>query len=241
MADLIVRVQDLTKKFENTVAVDNISLEIGSGEIVGLLGPNGAGKTTLIHMLLGILLPSQGSIQIFGLDLASHREEILAHANFSSAYVMMPMSLSPWQNLNVFAKLYNIPHSGEKIEWALKKMEIWDLKDRATRGLSSGQISRLNLAKAILNDPELLLLDEPTASMDPDIADKTRRILKEIQKEHRMTILYTSHNMAEVETMAERVFFLNKGKIVAEGSPKELQNKFNQGTLEEVFLKIART
>ncbi|MBI4056172.1 MAG: ABC transporter ATP-binding protein [Elusimicrobia bacterium] len=244
MPEPIIKIKGLTKKFrdgQETLAVDHLSFEIYSGEIVGLLGPNGAGKTTLIHMLLGVLLPTEGSIEIFGMDLSRSREAILSETNFSSAYTMMPMSLTPFQNLNIFARLYGVQQSRQKIEWALKKMEIWDLRDRTTRGLSSGQISRLNLAKAILNDPKLLLLDEPTASMDPDIADKTRHILKEIQRERQMTILYTSHNMVEVETMADRILFLQKGKIVAEGSPQALRSQFQKGTLEEVFLKIART
>ncbi len=217
-----------------------MSLSIGRGEIVGLLGPNGAGKTTLIHILLGLILPTRGEVRLFGLDMPRQRQEILRRANFSSAYVQMPLSLTPRQNLEVFGRLYGLRSPGEKAQALLRRLEILETADRPTRALSSGQLSRLNLAKALLNDPELLLLDEPTASMDPDIADKTRAILKEIQRERRMTFLYTSHNMREVETMASRVLFLHQGRLVAEGSPQELARHFSEPDLEKVFLRIAR-
>ena len=236
----IVEVSGLTKDFNGRRALADLSLSIGRGEIVGLLGPNGAGKTTLIHILLGLILPTRGEVRLFGLDMPRQRQEILRRANFSSAYVQMPLSLTPRQNLEVFGRLYGLRSPGEKAQALLRRLEILETADRPTRALSSGQLSRLNLAKALLNDPELLLLDEPTASMDPDIADKTRAILKEIQRERRMTFLYTSHNMREVETMASRVLFLHQGRLVAEGSPQELARHFSEPDLEKVFLRIAR-
>ncbi len=238
--EAVVQVQGLVKAFNGHRAVDGVSLEVRRGEIVGLLGPNGAGKTTLIHTLLGLIRPSQGSTRIFGLEMPARRQEILLRTNFSSAYVQMPMSLTPRQNLRVFGRLYGVSRLDERVEEVLGRFEVRDMADRPTRALSAGQVSRLNLAKALLNDPELLLLDEPTASMDPDIADKTRETLRRIQRERGMAVLYTSHNMREVERLADRVLFMNRGKIVAEGSPRELVAHFEEEDLEKVFLKIAR-
>ena len=236
----VVEIRGLTKTFNGHRAVDAFSLDVERGEILGLLGPNGAGKTTLIHMLLGLILPAEGTIRIFGLQMPRDRQAILKRCNFSSAYVQMPLSLTPRQNLLVFGRLYDVPRPAEKADELLRRMEIRDMADRPTRALSSGQVSRLNLAKALLNDPELLLLDEPTASMDPDIADKTRAILKDIQRERGITLVYTSHNMREVEALATRVLFLNKGRVVAQGSPRDLLSRFAEEDLEKVFLKIAR-
>ena len=237
---VIIEVDHLTKDFDHYRVIDDLCFTINSGEIVGLLGPNGAGKTTLIHMLLGLLLPTRGEIRIFGMDMPQDRSRILQRANFSSAYVQMPFSLTPLQNLEIAGRLYGVRKAKEKARELLRLMGIEAMSDRPTRALSSGQLSRLNLAKSLINDPELLLLDEPTASMDPDIADQTRVILKKIQKEKNMTILYTSHNMKEVEAMADRILFLHKGFIVAEGSPKDLVSHFKEEDLEQVFLKIAR-
>jgi ABC-2 type transport system ATP-binding protein len=236
----VLEAADVRKKFDGHVAVDGVSFRVEPGETVGLLGPNGAGKTTLIHMLLGLILPSEGSIRIFGLEMPERRQEILARSNFSSAYVQMPLSLTPRQNLEVFARLYGVERSSRRVSELLERFALEDHADRPTRALSSGQISRLNLAKSLLNSPELLLLDEPTASMDPDMADKTRAILGEYRRERKMTVLYTSHNMREVETLATRVLFIHKGRIAAEGSPKELAARFGEGDLEKMFLRIAR-
>ena len=241
MADeTIVEVSSLVKRFDGHLAVDDISLSINKGEIVGLLGPNGAGKTTLIHMLLGLIRPSAGSISIFGLPMPERRQRILSRANFSSAYVQLPLSLTARQNLRVFGGLYGVNNVDSRAKALLARFEIEAMADRPTRALSAGQISRLNLAKALLNDPELLLLDEPTASMDPDIADKTRETIKAIQRERGITVLYTSHNMREVERLADRVLFLHHGKIVASGSPKDLLARYEEQDLEQVFLRIAR-
>ena len=237
---IAIEVQELGKDFYGRRAVDKLDFQVRTGEILGLLGPNGAGKTTLIHMLLGLLIPTRGSIRIFGLGMPEHRQEILARVNFTSAYVQMPLSLTPRQNLKVFARLYGVSNPNRKIEELLRRMEIADHSDRPTRGLSSGQISRLSLAKSLLNDPEILFLDEPTSSMDPDIADKTRAILRDVHREQGMTLVYTSHNMLEIESMATRVLFLNEGSVVAEGSPADLARQFGEDTLEKVFLKITR-
>lgn len=237
----VLAVEGLRKEFNGYAALDGVSFALKKGEIVGLLGPNGAGKTTLIHSLLGLLVPTSGSIRVFGMELERDRQSILQRANFSSAYTQMPLSLSPFQNLYVFARLYGVAQPRRKAEELLERMEIAQMAHGTTRALSSGQVSRLNLAKSLLNDPELLLLDEPTASMDPDIADKTRKILKAIQRERAITILYTSHNMREIEEMADRVLFLHHGKLVAQGTSKELAALFKLDDLEQVFLKIART
>ena len=236
----IIEVSSLTKIFSGNKAVDNISFEVYQGEILGLLGPNGAGKTTTLQMLLGLTTPTSGDIMIFGLDISHHREKILQDVNFSSSYISMPYSLTIMENLIVFARLYGVKKHKEKIAGLLKDFEIEDIKDRAVRSLSTGQITRVCLVKALLNDPKILFLDEPTASLDPDIADKTRRLLKKIQKEKGLSILYTSHNMKEMEDMSDRIIFLDKGKIIAAGRPEEVLTKFKVENLEDVFIKIAR-
>ena len=236
----IIEVNSLTKTFNGNKAVDNISFEVYQGEILGLLGPNGAGKTTTLQMLLGLTTPTSGDIMIFGLDISHHREKILQDVNFSSSYISMPYSLTIMENLIVFARLYWVKNPKEKIAGLLKDFEIEDIKDRAVRSLSTGQITRVCLVKALLNDPRILFLDEPTASLDPDIADKTRRLLKKIQKEKGLSILYTSHNMKEMEDMSDRIIFLDKGKIIAAGRPEEVLTKFKVENLEDVFIKIAR-
>ena len=236
----IIEVSSLTKIFSGNKAVDNISFEVYQGEILGLLGPNGAGKTTTLQMLLGLTTPTSGDIMIFGLDISHHREKILQDVNFSSSYISMPYSLTIMENLIVFARLYGVKKHKEKIAGLLKDFEIEDIKDRAVRSLSTGQITRVCLVKALLNDPRILFLDEPTASLDPDIADKTRRLLKKIQKEKGLSILYTSHNMKEMEDMSDRIIFLDKGKIIAAGRPEEVLTKFKVENLEDVFIKIAR-
>jgi ABC-2 type transport system ATP-binding protein len=235
-----IKVKDLTKVYDGTTAVDRVSFEVSEGEIVGLLGPNGAGKTTILQMLLGTLVPTSGQIEILGLPLDRHREEILRQVNFSSTYVSMPNSLTVTENLMVFARLYGISKPQQRIEELLKVFEIESLQKKLAGTLSTGQLTRLCLAKALLNRPKILFLDEPTASLDPDIADKTRKLLKEIRLNSQVTILYTSHNMQEMEEMCDRIIFLNKGMIIAVGTPKELIDQFGKETLEEVFLKVAR-
>ena len=205
-----------------------------------MLGPNGAGKTTIIQMMLGLITPSSGKIEILGMDLARHRLAILNRVNFSSAYVYLPSNLTVWENLNVFARLYNIKNPRSKIEELLEFFEIADTIDHRTGALSTGQLTRLNLAKALLNEPEILFLDEPTSSLDPEIADRVRRLLRYIQTERGMSVVYTSHNMREVEEMCSRVLFLYKGKILIEGTPGDIKKQANAGSLEDVFITIAR-
>jgi ABC-2 type transport system ATP-binding protein len=240
MAKTVIRVQDLTKIFDGTTAVDRVTFEVPEGEIMGLLGPNGAGKTTILQMLLSALIPTSGQIEILGLPLKHHREEILRQVNFSSTYVSMPNSLTVVENLMVFARLYGVRESQKRIQQLLKIFEIEHLQKKLAGTLSTGQLTRLCLAKALLNNPKILFLDEPTASLDPDIADKTRKLLKEIRQDSQVTILYTSHNMREMEELCDRILFLNKGRIIAVGTPKELIDQFGKENLEEVFLKVAR-
>ena len=241
MSEVVVEVKDLTKSFNGTVAVDRLSFDVQRGEILGLLGANGAGKTTAMHMILGLITPSAGSVRIFGKDMQKNRIEILQRSNFSSAYANLPTNLRVWQNLYVFAKVYGVNDYRKNIDRLTEMFEIAHLKKSVTGQLSSGEATRLNLCKALLNDPELLMLDEPTASLDPDIADKVRKLLRSIQREKGMTVLYTSHNMRDIEEVCDRVLFVAKGRKIAEGTPKEVIEKFKQKSLEDVFIRIARS
>ena len=240
MFEPVVEVNGLTKVFKSLKAVDNVSFDIYPGEILGLLGPNGAGKTTIIHMLLGLTTPSSGDINVFGFDLKKNREKIIQDVNFSSSYASMPNSLTVKENLKVFARLYKVKKKEKRISELLKIFEIEAIEDKLVRHISSGHQTRLNLAKALINNPKILFLDEPTASLDPDIADKTRSLLKSIKKNRNLSILYTSHNMKEMEEMSDRIIFLHKGRIIAEGRPEEIIRDFRRKNLEEVFLKVAR-
>ncbi|MDH7513189.1 MAG: ABC transporter ATP-binding protein [Clostridiales bacterium] len=240
MADPIVEVTRLTKFFKTLKAVDEVSFRLEPGEILGFLGPNGAGKTTIIHMLLGLTTPTSGSIKVFGLDLEKHRSEILQQANFSSTYVSMPYSLTVKESLEVFAWLYDVRRKEEKISELLRIFEMEGIRNKEVRHLSSGLITRLNLAKALINSPKVLFLDEPTASLDPDIADKTRTLLRRIKKERGISIIYTSHNMKEMEEISDRIIFLHKGRIIASGKPADVVQSFRRQNLEEVFLQLAR-
>ncbi len=235
-----IEVNNLVKTFGKVHAVNNISFSIEEGKITGFLGPNGAGKTTTIQMLLDLVTPTSGSIKIFGKELHKNREEILGKINFSSPYVSLPGNLKVWENLYTFARLYGVKDVKKKVDELATFFGIKKMMNKMTSSLSTGQLTRLNLAKALLNDPKLLLLDEPTSSLDPDIADRTRKLLKRIQKEKKVTILYTSHNMDEVEELCDRVIFLQKGKIVDDDSPHKLKKKYGFNDLNEVFLKIAR-
>jgi ABC-2 type transport system ATP-binding protein len=238
----LLYVKNLSKSFNSFQAVKNVSFELCPGEILGLLGPNGAGKTTIIHMLLGLTSPTSGGIRIFGLnpEKPKHREKILNRMNFSSTYVAMPYSLTLRESLMVFARLYGVKKARAKIDYLIEQFELKEAADRPVRTLSSGQMTRLNLAKAFINNPEILLLDEPTASLDPDIADRTRRYLIDAKLKRKMAILYTSHNMQEMEQISDRLLFLQNGEIIARGSPEELVAKFRGESLEDVFLKVAR-
>lgn len=218
----ILTVTDLSKKFKKFQAVDNISFELKEGEILGMLGPNGAGKTTTIQMLLGILTPTSGSIEYFGKNLLKHREDILERINFSSTYTNLPWDLTIKESLTFVSYLYDIKYRGERIKQLSKIFDLEELLPKRMRELSSGQITRVNMAKAFINSPKILLLDEPTASLDPETADLIRKILLKEQKESGISIILTSHNMSEVEEVCQRVIFINEGKIIANDTPDNL-------------------
>lgn len=235
MENFVLEAKNLTKDFDGFLAVDNISFEIEKGEILGLLGPNGAGKTTTIMMLLGLIKPTEGKIKIFGLDFWPNREKILNMVNFSSAYTFLPGRLTVFENLYVFASLYGVSRPSQKIKTLLENLELFDLKNQPTESLSSGEATRLNLCKALINDPQLLFLDEPTASLDPDIAQKVRELLFKIRAERNISILYTSHNMEEITQMCDRVIFLDRGKIVASDTPLNLTKMIKDSFLTITF------
>jgi len=241
MSHNIVEVRNLSKQFGNTTAVNNISFSVKAGEVVGLLGANGAGKTTTMHMLLGLTTPTHGSIKIFGKDMPAQRVPILQRMNFASAYQALPFNLKVWENLFIFAEIYKVKNSKKKIQDLLEIFELSHLHNQRTGRLSSGEQTRLSLCKAFLNDPELLLLDEPTASLDPDLADKARKALSALHKQTGMTIIKTSHNMIDVHELCDRILFMQQGQIIAEGSAQEILEQYGSKTLEDVFITIART
>lgn len=236
----ILTVKNLSKSFNGVQAVRNVSFSVAKGEIVGLLGSNGAGKTTTIQMILGLIKPTRGTITVFGKDLETHKMEILSEVNFSSAYISLPGNLKVWENLYTFARLYGVKNYKKRVGELASFFEIKPLLSKLYVRLSSGQATRVNLAKALLNSPKLLFLDEPTSSLDPDIADRVRKLLKRIQKEQHLAILYTTHNMIEVEELCDRAIFIHQGKIVTEGTPQQLIKRFGLKDLNEVFIKIAR-
>lgn len=240
MGDPVLQVSDLTKRFGKVTSVDGISFDLPAGEILGLLGANGAGKTTAINMILGIVSPTAGRIEVFGKELASNRVPTLRRMNFCSTYTQLPGNLRVWQNLKVFGKLYRVKNLSQRIDEVLEMLEISHLRNRVSGELSAGESTRLNLCKALMNRPELLLLDEPTASLDPDIADKVRKVVKRIRDEEGTTILYTSHNMRDVEEVCDRVIFMHKGKILFGGTTEEMLQHFEEESLEDVFIRVAR-
>ncbi len=236
----VIEIKNLTKTFGDFTAVDELSFSIEEGKITALLGPNGAGKTTTIQMLLDIITPTSGEIKIFGKEYKDNKEYILSNINFSSPYVALPSNLTVFENLLTFARLYSVKNPKQKIKELALFFEIEHLLSRITASLSTGQLTRVNLTKAFINNPKLLLLDEATASLDPDIADKTRKTLKRLQEEKGVSILYTSHNMAEIEEICDYVIFINNGKIREQGTPEELLKKFGHKDLNDVFITIAR-
>lgn len=236
----VLRVTQLTKRFGTFTAVSEVSFDIQPGEILGLLGPNGAGKTTTIQMLLGLITPTAGSIHMFGMDFSVEREAILQQVNFASTYLSLPQALTVEENLWIIARLYGLSQIPRRVEQIIKRLEMEAFRHKVTRKLSSGQLTRLTLAKALLTEPKILFLDEPTASLDPDIAHKIRAVLKEERRSSGMSILYTSHNMREMEEMSDRIIFLQGGKLVADGTASEIVTRFGQEDLEEVFLELAR-
>lgn len=237
MGKIILEVNNLRKKFGNYFAVNDVSFNVKEGEIVGLLGPNGAGKTTTINMLLGILTPTTGEIKYFEKDFKKNREEVLQKINFCSSYVKLPWRMTVYENLDVIARLYSVKNRKERILKFLKVFEMLEYKDKPTSALSAGQIMRVMLAKSFLNYPKLILLDEPTASLDPDVAQKVRDFLLKEQREFGVSMLLTSHNMAEVEQLCDRVIFLDKGKILAEDTPEGLARRVNTTIIELLISK----
>jgi ABC-2 type transport system ATP-binding protein len=235
-----ITVEHLTKRFGRLVVVDDVSFTVGRGEIVGFLGPNGAGKTTTLAMLLGLLRPTRGRVRILGLPMPEQRQRILARVNFISPYVALPGNLTVGENLTVFAHLYGVRKRRAELEALLERFGLMGMWRRPTSRLSSGESTRLGLVKGLLNDPEVLFLDEPTASLDPDGADRVRGILQDLRAERRITIFYTSHNMQEVERLSDRILFLHRGRLIAEGPPREVLRRFARDTLERMFLDVAR-
>lgn len=230
----------LAKSYGATVAVNRIAFDVGRGEIVGLLGPNGAGKTSTINMILGVLAPDAGVIRIEGIDLAAHRSRALARTNFAAVYAPLPGNLTVWQNLRIFGLIYGVGNLSHRISEALDQFDLVRFRDIRCGALSSGEQTRVSLAKATLNRPRLLLLDEPTASLDPAAARDIRDLIRKFTTRADSGVLWTSHNMYETEAVCDRVLFLSRGNILLEGRPKELLAEHGMATLEDLFIAVAR-
>jgi ABC-2 type transport system ATP-binding protein len=240
MTDTSISVEHLSKHFATVTAVDDVSFDIEHGATYALLGANGAGKTTTLAMLLGLLLPSAGNIRILGVDMLRDRYQVLHRMNYSSPYVDLPQRLTVRENLTVYARLYGVRKVKERLSQLFEELEIGDFAQRRYRSLSAGQRTRVALAKALLNKPEVLLLDEPTASLDPDSADHLRTYLENYQHRSGATILLASHNMPEVERLCDHVLIMRRGKIVDSGAPEQLVARYGRRNMEEVFLDVAR-
>ena len=230
----------LSKTYNTKEAVKEVSFKVNQNEIIGILGPNGCGKTTTIGMILGLLKPSKGKVLINGIEIENQRVGLLNQLNFISPYIELPKKLTVRQNLEVYGRLYDVNKHKEKIEYLCEKLRLYEFIDKLTGELSSGQKNRVSLAKSIINNPKVLLLDEPTASLDPETGDFVRSFLEEYQQENKTSILLASHNMAEVERLCSSVLMMNKGSIIDEGSPEELIKKHGRKNMEEVFLKLTR-
>ena len=235
-----IEVINLSKSYKTKKAVDNISFKIDENKIVGLLGPNGCGKTTTIGMILGLLKPTSGQVLINGKNIENNKISILHKMNFISPYIELPKKLTVKQNLIVYGKLYNIKNLNERINFLSEKLRLGDLLDKITGELSSGQKNRVSLAKALINDPTVLLLDEPTAALDPETADFIRTFLEKLKEEKKISVLLASHNMDEVKRLCNSVMMMKDGNIVDGGTPEDLIEKYGQKNLEDVFLKIVR-
>lgn len=236
----IVRVKSLTKQYGSLTAVNDVSFEIKESEIVSLLGPNGAGKTTIIQMLLTLVAPTSGDIQIFGKTLKEHREELLSMMNFTAPYSVLPYNLTTKEALTVYSLLYGVRNYRERVSFLIDEFDLGWLANKKVGQLSSGEQMRIGIAKAFVNNPRLLLLDEPTASLDPVIARGLRAKILKLVRKVGGAILWTSHNMREIEQVSDRIIFLSRGQIVADDSPENLKNSFGQEDLEEIFISIGK-
>jgi len=231
---------NLSKNYNNKNAVKNISFKVDQNEIIGILGPNGCGKTTTIGMILGLLKPTMGKVLINGIEIEKNRVELLNKLNFISPYIELPKKLTVRQNLEVYGRLYDVKKLRDKIDYLCEKLRLNEFMNKITGELSSGQKNRVSLAKSIINDPAVLLLDEPTASLDPETGDFVRSFFEEYQRENKTSILLASHNMSEVERLCSSILMMNKGSIIDRGSPTELIKKHGRKNMEEVFLKLTR-
>ena len=240
MNDIAININNLSKKYKNALAVKNINFKISKGSIIGLLGPNGCGKSTTIGMMLGLIKPSSGTVIINNKNMENNRTDLLQKMNFISPYIELPKKLTIEENLQVFGRMYGVQNLKDKIIEIMEKLNLIDLKKRKTGELSSGQKNRVSLAKALINDPEILLLDEPTASLDPDVSDYVRGIIENFSSNKKKTILIASHNMNEVERLCSEVMMMKNGEIIDKGKSKDLIIKHGRENLEEVFLKIIR-
>ena len=235
-----IAVDHLVKRYKGVAAVDGISFQLAPGSMTGLLGGNGAGKTTTIAMIMGLVTPTAGTVSVLGADMPGDRYRVLHRMNFESPYVDMPTRLTVRQNLSVFAQLYGVADIGARIAQLASDLDLGEFLDRPNGKLSAGQKTRVSLAKALLNRPEVLLLDEPTASLDPDTADWVRSRLEDYRRDNRATILLASHNMNEVERLCERVIIMKRGRIEDDDTPTQLLSRYGRQTLEDVFLDVAR-
>ena len=235
-----LEIVNLSKTYDTKEAVKNISFKLNKNEIMGILGPNGCGKTTTIGMILGLLKPTGGKVLINGLEIESQRVNLLNELNFISPYIELPKKLTVKQNLEVYGRLYDIKELKIKIDYLCEKLRLSEFINNITGELSSGQKNRVSLAKSIINDPSVLLLDEPTASLDPETGDFVRSFLEEYQRENKTSILLASHNMSEVERLCSSVLMMNKGSIIDKGTPVQLIKKHGRSNMEEVFLKLTR-
>jgi len=240
MSSLAIEINNLSKQYRNTLAVKNINFKINKGAIIGLLGPNGCGKSTTIGMMLGLIKPTSGTVVINGQNIENNRTSLLEKMNFISPYVELPKKLTVEENLKVYGRLYGVKNLKDRIYNVMKKLNLTQFITRKTGELSSGQKNRVSLAKALINDPEILLLDEPTASLDPDVGDYIRKIIEDFAANKGTTILLASHNMNEVERLCDEVMMMKNGEIIDKGKSIDLIDKHGRKNLEEVFLKIAR-